>query len=557
MSTDCLVPSEIAAAQFALYQVDNMAELEAIPIGPLTFTFSGVRKASVAGHYAAGDKGGGEFWFDVTSAVTAVPGMIITPTIAIGGGQWKRLYSGPVDARWVGVKGDGIANDYSRAQAAITYIEALAGGGSLLFPVGDYLLGTKLSIAATKSLHLFGEGWGHNNVGGVGGSRFITNFAGPAIEVGVSGSDRTCDVRLENFRIDGGLTGTKGVYIRQVHNMRLELLRIERCTDAGVDLDQAYSNVIDCCYINNNTGTGIRAGAYNDFTRITDCLILANTVVGIHFTNGFSSKSVIRDNDVEGNGVGIKLDAGSISQTQAFTLADNDFESQVGDNVQIGTDASAYFYDNPNIHGNNFNAGAVGHATNKLVIDRCRIPVITGNTFADCDVTFHATRTTVPTFLGNKKSGASVLPTSFVNGIILTNETGFLIRSGVAGEFLIATSVDWALSFGTLGLRRWRIDDSTSFGWIAENPSPLGNISGLSASTILSKNLCGTATFAGASPITVTLPNVEIDGSYRVFIQGSNGEDFYPSNFAAGSFKINSSNAASIATVTWLLVRLP
>lgn len=61
----------------------------------------GSGKASVAGYYAAGDGGGGDFYWDAASTETDNGGTVIKVT-AVTTGRWKRLYSGAVNAQWFG-----------------------------------------------------------------------------------------------------------------------------------------------------------------------------------------------------------------------------------------------------------------------------------------------------------------------------------------------------------------------------------------------------------------------------------------------------------------------
>ncbi len=54
-----------------------------------------------------GDGGGGQFYWDATSAETDNSGTIITPT-GLATGRWKRQYTGAVDFRWFGATGNGV-----------------------------------------------------------------------------------------------------------------------------------------------------------------------------------------------------------------------------------------------------------------------------------------------------------------------------------------------------------------------------------------------------------------------------------------------------------------
>ena len=65
--------------------------------------------------------------------------------------------------------------------------------------------------------------------------------------------------------------------------------------------------------------------------------------------------------------------------------------------------------------------------------------------------------------------------------------------------------------------------------------------------------LTGSATFNGTTPASVSVS--EDDTDYSVFIDSDVSETFFVTDKRVGSFNLNSSNASSTASVTWLLVR--
>lgn len=87
---------------------------------------------NVLGYYAPGDHGGGDFYWDASSADTDNGGTIIKPTAVSGNGRWKRLYSGAVDVKWFGAKGDGSTNDSSAIENALNF------SAKIYFSAGTY-----------------------------------------------------------------------------------------------------------------------------------------------------------------------------------------------------------------------------------------------------------------------------------------------------------------------------------------------------------------------------------------------------------------------------------
>ena len=90
---------------------------------------------NVLGHYAAGDGGGGAWYYNGASTATANGGTIVAPNA--GDGRWLRAYSGAVNVRWFGAKGDGTTDDTAAIQAALDLVYS-AGGGTVFFPLGQY-----------------------------------------------------------------------------------------------------------------------------------------------------------------------------------------------------------------------------------------------------------------------------------------------------------------------------------------------------------------------------------------------------------------------------------
>jgi len=107
----------------------------------------------VLGAVDPGDGGGGIFEW-TRGAVDAVDGGTVLDSAVSGrsGGRWKRKYSGPLNARWFGVRGVAGVDDTAAISKAIA---ALKNGMTLLFPPGRYAVRPKIGTyppTATFSL---------------------------------------------------------------------------------------------------------------------------------------------------------------------------------------------------------------------------------------------------------------------------------------------------------------------------------------------------------------------------------------------------------------------
>jgi hypothetical protein len=95
------------------------------------------------------DGGGGSFAWDATSTETDNGGTIIKVT-AVVTGRWIRIYSGAVNVKWFGVTGDGTTDDVVSIQKALNLT------GNILFPLGTYLIGDKLSLSSNTTIFAAG-----------------------------------------------------------------------------------------------------------------------------------------------------------------------------------------------------------------------------------------------------------------------------------------------------------------------------------------------------------------------------------------------------------------
>src|SRR5262249_38039110 len=75
----------------------------------------------VGGYLVVGDGGGGVFFWDASSSTGDDAGTIIVPTGSTTG-RWVRLFSGDINVKWFGARGDGTTDDTAAIQAALDYM---------------------------------------------------------------------------------------------------------------------------------------------------------------------------------------------------------------------------------------------------------------------------------------------------------------------------------------------------------------------------------------------------------------------------------------------------
>lgn len=109
----------------------------------------------VDGYTTAGDGGGGTFWWNSTSTVADDGGTIIAPT-GVGTGRWYRLYSGVINVKWFGAKGDGTTDDAAAVNSAMSSLPSA--GGRIYFPSATYLLASTITFLGLRDITFEGDG---------------------------------------------------------------------------------------------------------------------------------------------------------------------------------------------------------------------------------------------------------------------------------------------------------------------------------------------------------------------------------------------------------------
>jgi hypothetical protein len=126
--------------------VGSIAELRAVQVA----TLPPGHQALLSGYHATGDGGEGLFTYDPASNAVDDGGTVIAPNR--GAGCWLRAFSGPVNARWFGARGDGTTDDQAPIEAALT------ASLSVYFPEGTYVYDGKLSSLGKDGRILRGDG---------------------------------------------------------------------------------------------------------------------------------------------------------------------------------------------------------------------------------------------------------------------------------------------------------------------------------------------------------------------------------------------------------------
>lgn len=294
------------------------------------------------------DGGGGPFAFDSSDTTTADnDGTVL---VDIDGNRFKRIFSGPVDPRWFGVKCDNSTNDAAAWAATMALFGATSRMRSGAVHVPNKTSAVASTIALTRYSGVFrGEGAG-TSLGGtcairwagsnsdplirlrrcwgthVADLRLIGNASNPpsaAINlhtVNAEGSPHNTDISIENVWI-GGISGedtiisggfANGITFTGVGDpVQNDQSVIRKClvqdvSDAGIDIATAQATIIevDSCKFNACTD-GVKTVSRglvvrnSFFSTITNCVHLAG-----------DSGVTLENNGAEGCGRLLLADAG-------------------------------------------------------------------------------------------------------------------------------------------------------------------------------------------------------------------------------------------------------
>lgn len=135
--------------------VDNVAALKALTVSGITDGQLYITR----GYYSDNDGGQGTYIYDTASTASDNGGTVIAPTA--GSGRFLLQYSGELNVKQFGAKGDQVNDD---TQAFQKSIDSFTGGGIIFVPQGKYKITDEITIRSGISIK------GTSSVDGVFGS---------------------------------------------------------------------------------------------------------------------------------------------------------------------------------------------------------------------------------------------------------------------------------------------------------------------------------------------------------------------------------------------------
>jgi hypothetical protein len=202
-------------AKMAILDLVNIAAMTAQTKASLT----NGQQAVVSGYTTANDGGGGTFYWEAGSSTTTNGGTVFAANEG-GTGRWKRIYSGAVNIRWFGAKGDNTTNDATAIQ------NALNAAKHVFIPPGQYKVTTALTLG--QGHHISGAGYMNSAIEVSGAIKGLVWEPATLIEG---------DIELRDFRIRGTSSALDLVSFKNVSVGRITGMGIRNTSKNCIKLD--------------------------------------------------------------------------------------------------------------------------------------------------------------------------------------------------------------------------------------------------------------------------------------------------------------------------------
>lgn len=448
-----------------------------------------------------------------------------------------------VNVREFGATGDGSTDDTAAIMAALNAAVARTTSNSdqaktVLVPPGVYTISSTLALTDVRNFRLLGIGGGQGGLNGV-----VFRWNGTAGGTVLS-LNRVRDAEFGYFAIVAG-SATFGV---------------------GLDIDQDASgawisthNGFHHIHIDGGSTAAIRlsntATANNELHVFEDVVLTGAGPIGYQIKNAQSKHHRILGGSIGNKTTGISQTFGSFyAYGVNFDNNTTDISlTNVVDTISILNCHSEGATKFLNISAAGTSAWAVmiqgsrlspaSGATTYIEYNKMGPLVLIGNDFADGN--------NRPNWrLGVSGFGGTGGATVVAIGNIFPNNTPFAL--GVVanltslGNLHVQASMEGATLYSHIG--------ASGSGVHTANLS-LSGVVGISATKFSAQNLRGSHQFLGSGSVTAHLAFTEPDARYHVVATANANETIWVTGKTTTTFVLNSHNAASTATVDWILVR--
>jgi len=260
---------------------------------------SGNADVAVRGYYAAGDGGGGQFYWDPNSTENDDGGITIVPASNPSSGRWKRSLQSEINVKWFGAVGDGVVVDTPPIQAALDYVR-VRGGGKVFIPAGRYFLDQNIN----RTLRV-----GNNTqLEGAGAATMLISYGSHAIRNlnSLSAPYGNRNITIQNLTIHCSQSGGDGIVFFSVTDSTINNVWIIEPIGYGIWLFRAGDSsagegkpttrvVVSNCHITGVVDVGIECSG------AVGCSVIGNTVTGSRGIAGYYAWNGATDCTFTGN----------------------------------------------------------------------------------------------------------------------------------------------------------------------------------------------------------------------------------------------------------------
>lgn len=218
--------------------VNNIDELK---------TISNIESINVLGYYEKGDGGGGTFYWDATSIEADNGGTIIQAT-GVTTGRWKRVFSGAVNVKWFGAKGDGVTDDTVAIQNAVDVLNM-----DCEFDDSTYLITNTITVGLASKKTIDGKN-----------AKILFTGTGVCLDINcVNGTLYSYDKIIKNFTFTNSGGSNTAIALRLNNARRCDINSLKffgkfaKCIFASEFKEGFISNINIENDPSNKTGVGI------------------------------------------------------------------------------------------------------------------------------------------------------------------------------------------------------------------------------------------------------------------------------------------------------------
>lgn len=475
---------------------------------------------AVTGYYTAADNiGVREYYWDATST-EADDGCTIIAVTGATTGRWKMKYSGAVNVKWFGAKGDGIADDTIAIQSALNCSIRNA-----YFPIGVYLISSTL---VTSGLYQ-----------SIIGEQFATSTASYAATVlkwsGISGGtilkaqNGHHGFNCSNISFDCNNIADIGLHLEANTGESLQFPTLEKLTFAGYlkaglvlganNTTTLHNGQLQQCSMRDISWKGSGASAiatsvYGLILNAQNCEFLTlDNVYFDPFTSVGGGPYMNHYNHIlcVSGGLTIRSMTGTRATSYAIQVVSEcglNIDGYRAEDIKLISfpDSAGLPSSSISIKNINHRSGLATGLDDAIVIQHSgMVPttiencIITGNVKLGTNVAKNIMLKNISYRTGTSGTGATILLGPIVSTVSLEEVAGSVKR------------------YNTVALEEWRSSDGLSTLLFKNDAGKLAKVRSISGSGTAANNLGGVITIASTSASTTfTFPTAEPDTSYRI-----------------------------------------